>query len=110
MTRQLAMHCTLTTHDNSTIELCLARSHEQFVNRERKEQLQQALNDHFADTLSLQIIVGDGETENPMQIQQRLLEKQQQAAEQSIQNDPFVQTMQQIFAAKITPDSITPTG
>ena len=110
MTRQLAMHCTLTTHDNSTIKLCLARSHEQFVNQERKEQLQQALNDHFADTLSLQIIVGDGETENPMQIQQRLLEKQQQAAEQSIQNDPFVQTMQQIFAAKIMPDSITPTG
>ncbi len=110
MTRQLAMHCTLTTHENNSIELCLARSHEQFVNRERKEQLQQALNDHFARNLSLQITVGDGETENPMQIQQRLLEKQQQAAEQSIQNDPFVRAMQQIFAAKIIPDSITPTG
>lgn len=110
MTRQLAMHCTLITRDSSTIELCLARSHEQFVNRERKEQLQQALNDHFASNLSLQITVGDGESENPMQIQQRLLEKQQQAAEQSIQNDPFVQAMQQIFAAKIIPDSIAPTG
>ncbi|VAW88915.1 DNA polymerase III subunits gamma and tau [hydrothermal vent metagenome] len=110
MTRQLAMHCTLTTHDSSAIELCLARSHEQFVNQERKEQLQQALSDHFSNTLSLQIIVGDADTENPMQIQQRLLAKQQQAAEQSIQSDPFVQAMQQIFAAKIIPDSITPTG
>ena len=110
MTRQLAMHCTLTAHENNSIELCLARSHEQFINRERKDQLQQALNDHFARNLSLQITVGDAETENPMQIQQRLLEKQQQAAEQSIQNDPFVQAMQQIFAAKIIPDSITPTG
>ncbi len=110
MTRQLAMHCTLTAHDSRSIELCLAHSHEQFINQERKEQLQQALNDHFASTLSLQITVGDGDTENPMQIQQRLLAKQQQAAEQSIQNDPFVQAMQQTFAAKITPDSITPIG
>ncbi|MCF6219414.1 MAG: DNA polymerase III subunit gamma/tau [Gammaproteobacteria bacterium] len=110
LTRQLAMHCTLASHKNNLIELCLIQSHEQFINREREDQLQQALSSHFNREIKLQISIGESETENPMQIQQRRLAQKQQAAEQSIQNDPAIHAMQQRFSAEIIADSIRPTG
>ncbi len=110
LVRQLAMHCTLTSHEGNLIELCLIQSHEQFINREREGQLQQALSNHFKCEVKLQIRIGESETENPMQIQQRLQAQKQQAAEQSIQNDPIVHAMQQLFSAEIITDSIRPTG
>ncbi len=110
LTRQLAMHCTLASHESNLIELCLIQSHEQFINREREDQLQQALSSHFKREIKLQIRIGESETENPMQIQQRLLAQKQQTAEQSIQNDPIIHAMQQRFSAEIVADSIRPTG
>ncbi len=108
LVRQLAMHCTLTSHEGNLIELCLIQSHEQFINREREDQLQQALSSHFSCEVKLQIRIGESETEHPMQIQQRRQAQKQQAAEQSIQNDPIVHAMQQLFSAEIVADSIRP--
>jgi len=109
MTRQLAMHCTVQSHQNHQICLCLAPSHEQFINSEREQQLRLALSNYFtSNTTTLQISVGRSQIENPMQIQQRVTAERQQAAEESIRNDATVQTMQQTFSAEITTESIRP--
>ncbi len=108
MTRQLAMHCTVQSHQADTIKLRLTPSHEQFINREREFQLQQALGDYFSSQTTIQIEVGDSEMENPMQIQQRQAAERQQAAEQSIHSDPAVHAMQRQFGAEIIAESIHP--
>ncbi|HZY16577.1 MAG TPA: DNA polymerase III subunit gamma/tau C-terminal domain-containing protein, partial [Ramlibacter sp.] len=47
-------------------------------------------------------------TDSPARRQQQVAAERQQAAEQIILNDPFVQRMQREFGAKIVPGSIKP--
>ena len=108
MTRQLAMHCTVQSHQDDVLCLCLEPSHEQFINNERKQQLQLALSSYFANNTSLQISVGQSQQENPMQIQQRISAERQTAAETSIRSDTTVLAMLRDFSAEITADSIQP--
>ncbi len=108
MTRQLAMHCTLQHQHNSEITLRLMPSHEQFLNREREQQLSQILSNYYNSEIQLKIEIGDSHVENPMQIHQRQVEERQQAAVHSILNDVNVQSMRQIFAAEVNLESIKP--
>jgi DNA polymerase-3 subunit gamma/tau len=71
------------------------------------DKLAQALTEHFGKTVRVDTEIGAVElTANAQAVAER--EARQRAAEQSIQSDPFVQSLMREFGATIVPGSIKP--
>lgn len=105
LVRELALQAQLVARDEGHWMLRIEReSLNQPVNRER---LKAAL--HAAgNAVELSVEVG-AVTDSPARRNAHAAAQRQQAAEQIIYNDPFVQQMQRDFGAKIVPGSIKPT-
>lgn len=104
LVRELALQSQLVARDVGHWMLRVEReSLNQPASRERLRAALHAAG--HAVELSVEVgAVGD----SPARRQQHLAAKKQQAAEQIILNDPFVQKMQRDFGAKIVPGSIKP--
>jgi DNA polymerase-3 subunit gamma/tau len=71
------------------------------------DKLAQVLTEHFGKTVRVDTEIGAVElTANAQAVAER--EARQRAAEQSIQSDPFVQSLMREFGATIVPGSIKP--
>jgi DNA polymerase-3 subunit gamma/tau len=72
------------------------------------DKLAAALSEHFGRTIRIRVDVGAVQhTANAQALAERAA--RQRAAEQAMQNDPFVQTLMREFGAAIVPGSIKPT-
>ena len=104
----LASNCSLKTHQNGVICLVLEAQHAEIRTKNAELRLQQALSEFFAKDVKLRIDISEHSSETPAQLQERALAEKQQAAEQAIQGDSFVQELKDQFGAKIIPGSIKP--
>ena len=105
----LAKNCVLTFHDNKAFNLMLEPHHEPFLTTAHRESLQQAISDYVGYPIQLNITlesIHSGMSPDTM----FSLRKQQEwrAAEQSLLDDPVVQTLLNDFSGNIKRDSIEP--
>lgn len=109
MTAEFARHCLLQTlHDHQwLIELDVAG--EQLHTPTTEKELLTALQNYYNDSgLQIRIQVGKLNAETPAKRVKRLARERQQLAEQSIQQDDFVQHLIQHYGGQIVPGSIKP--
>jgi DNA polymerase-3 subunit gamma/tau len=104
--RLLAGNCTLQRRDGAMVYLSLDPRSESLLTKQRKDALAKKLTEHFGESLSVDISIGAGASETPVQQESRLESEAMEAARDELEADPNVQTMKSIFGAEIKPDSI----
>ena len=110
MARQLAANCRLIERSGSAVHLELDPAHEHLLTGALKTRLAEALERHSGGPVRLRIEVGGARGDTPARRQEAREIQRQKQAEASIQADPNVRAMQDIFGATIEPDSIRPVG
>jgi DNA polymerase-3 subunit gamma/tau len=110
MARQLAANCRLIDRSASAVHLELDPAHEHLLTGTLKNRLGEALERHAGGPVRLRIDVGGDPGDTPARRQEAREIQRQKQAEASIQADPNVRAMQDMFGATIEPDSIRPVG
>jgi DNA polymerase III subunit gamma/tau len=108
---QLAAHCSLRARDGNGIRLLLDAGGEIFRRPVLEDKLTQALSAHFGQPIKLEIeAVSAAETalDTPARRQQVQAHDRLQAARASIESDPNIQAMRDMFGATVQPESIKP--
>jgi DNA polymerase-3 subunit gamma/tau len=106
--RELANNTTLESHDEGAMTLTLEETHAKLFNKEREEELRQALEKYYGAPIRLKMNLGRPSVETPAKERSRLQEERQQAAVQAIVEDPNVRALQEKFGARVNPASIRP--
>lgn len=108
MTGNIAANCTLMAVDGDHWLLHLDPGHSALFNATQQRRLNDALNQHLGRNLTLTIELIRPEQETPAQAASRKRADRQREAEESIENDPFIQQMIQKFGATVRHDTIEP--
>ncbi|WGZ93508.1 MAG: DNA polymerase III subunit gamma/tau [Candidatus Thiothrix putei] len=108
MALPLAQHCLLESVTDDQITLLLDESGATLQSESAEAQLAAALAKHYGRSLKLNFHVSVVTEETPEKRTLREAAEQQKAAEAAINNDPFVQQLQEAFGAVIVPGSIRP--
>ena len=108
LTRELANHSTLDALDGAVLRLTLDQSCAHLLSKEREAALKQALAAHYGRPMEVRITLGKPQAETPARERQRNQNERQQAAVETILNDPTVQALQESFNAKVDAGSIRP--
>jgi len=108
LTRELANHCTLDSHEDGVLRLTLEQTSAHLLNKEREAVFRQALTRHYGRALDLHIAPGSPQAETPARERLRTQTERQQAAVSAIMADPAVQAIQENFNAKVDAGSIRP--
>jgi DNA polymerase-3 subunit gamma/tau len=107
--RLLAANCVYLRREKDTVFLGLDRRSESLLTRPRQQMLAEALSAKFGEKLQVDIAVGDesgGET--PMQARARESDEKLEAARASLESDPNVKALRDMFGAEIKPGSVEP--
>ena len=104
--RLLAGNCALLRREGDTVFLSLDPRSESMLTRQRKEALAKALSEHFTEQLLVDISLGEAVVETPMQEETRLEDERIDAARESLESDPNVQALKNMFDAELKMDSI----
>ena len=102
----LASNCALVGRDGDEVRLALDQSAESFLTRSRQKALEEALSGHFGEALRVQISIGGGEGETPMQQKARHEDEALQAARENLESDPNVKALKDMFGATLNGDSV----
>lgn len=102
----LASNCSLLGRDGDTVRLGLDPSAESYLTKTRQQALQKALSTYFGEALGLEIVSGGAAGETPMQQQSRLEDEDLRAARESLEADPTVKTLMDVFGATLNSDSV----
>ena len=108
MTGSIAANCTLIAVEGDDWLLHLDPAHSALFNSTQQRRLNDALNQYHERTISLTIELIRPEQETPAQAAARWRANRQADAENSIQQDPYIQQMLQQFGAIIRNDTIEP--
>lgn len=108
LTKELANNCVIKSHDENKIVLSLSPTLEHLLNKSQQNRIELALKSKFGEDLSLEIILEDSENETPAETNARLQREKLKAAQNSINNDPVVQSLLDTFNGTIDQDSIQP--
>lgn len=106
--RQLAAHCVLVGRQGNRLQLSLDADGEHFRTPALEERLTQALSAHFGEPVRLEISLATATIETPARQQKAAADDRMQGARQSIENDPNVRAMRDVFGATVQPESIRP--
>jgi DNA polymerase-3 subunit gamma/tau len=108
--RQLAAHCTLQGRQGNTIKLVLDPEGEHYRTQMMEDKLVQALTAHYGQPVRLEFTVSSTPAvlNTPARQMKAAAEDRVQNARASIDSDPNVRAMREIFGATVTPDSIRP--
>ncbi len=105
--RLLASNCAYLKRDGNTVHLSLDPRSESMLTQQRKNQLAESLSAHFGEKLVVDVAVGAcEESETPLQQESRLADERLEAARQSLEQDPNVQSLKSMFGAEIKTDTI----
>lgn len=109
MTAEFARHCLLKELQAHQWIIELDVAGEQLHTPTTEKELLKALQNYYNDSgLQIRIQVGKLNAETPAKRVKRLAQERQQLAEQSIQQDDFVQHLIQHYGGQIVPGSIKP--
>ena len=102
----LASNCTYIRRDGNTIHLGLDPRSDSLLTRKRQDELATSLSVHFGETLSVDVALGTEAGETPVQVESRLADERLEAARQSLEADPNVQALKNMFGAELKADTI----
>jgi DNA polymerase-3 subunit gamma/tau len=111
MVKQLAANCVLKNIGEHSVELILDSGYKQLLHSKAEKRLQQALAEYLDRDIRLDVSIGDAAAaavETPARSVAREQDEKQQQAEQSIEQDSFVQAMKENFNAEVVPGSVKP--
>lgn len=104
----LASNCAFVTRRKNVMHLCLDGKSETLLTKSTEAALTRALSAHYDEKLRLEISIGETESTTPIQEEARRIDAQYEAARASIESDPNVKALQDMFGAELNPDSIEP--
>ena len=104
--RLLASNCIYLEREGNTICLGLDPRSESLLTRKRKDELAGKTLDETRETVSQDIKLGAHSGETPVQAESRLADEQMEAARQSLEADPNVQALKNMFGAELKADTI----
>lgn len=104
--RLLASNCAYVRRVDNTIFLGLDPRSESMLTKQRKDQLADRLSEHFGEKLMVDVAVGAASNETPLQAETRLADEKLEAARQTLESDPNVQTLKTMFGAELKTDTI----
>jgi DNA polymerase-3 subunit gamma/tau len=105
-TRLLAGNCAYLRRNGTVIYLRLDRSFESTLSKSRQKSLGDALTKWFGESLQVEISLGKSEAETPMQKKVRLDDEKLDAARASLESDPNVRALRDMFGAELNPDTV----
>jgi DNA polymerase-3 subunit gamma/tau len=105
---QLAAHCMLTGKQGNRVQLALDADGETFRRPALEERLAQALSTYYGEPIKLDITSAADVTHTPARMQKAAADDRLQAARASIDADPNIRAMRDIFGATVQPDSVRP--
>ncbi len=108
MSRQLAQHCELSERTESAIRLRLSPVHKHLLGKPQQDKLQSELQAFYGRPLRLEIDVAELETETPAERSRNQQRERQERAIASIEQDPFVRDVVDLFDASIDESTIKP--
>jgi len=106
--RALANNCGLIRREANTFHLALAPAHASLRNSRVEERLQEALSVHLGEKVKLVFTVAQPTVETPAALQERVSQDRLRAAQEAIAQDGQVKALQEMFGARIVPDSVRP--
>ena len=106
--RALANNCALIRREGNVLHLALAPAHASLRNAKVEERLQEALSAHLGEKVKLQFSVTQPAAETPAVLQERQSQDRMRAAQEAIAQDSHVKTLQEMFGARVVPDSVRP--
>ena len=106
--RTLARNCSYVRREKNVLHLELDRKSETFLTASTQATLTNALSDHFGETLKINISTGETRKETPIQQENRKIDEKYEALRASIEADPTVKALQDMFGAELNTDSIEP--
>ncbi|WP_129777561.1 DNA polymerase III subunit gamma/tau [Peristeroidobacter soli] len=113
ITRQLAANCAFLGRQGNKVRLSLAPEGAHYRTAMMEEKLKQALSTYYGESVVLEFVEGEasgGEVMNtPARQLKAAADDRLQNARSSIENDPNIRAMKEIFGATVTPESIRPT-
>jgi DNA polymerase-3 subunit gamma/tau len=108
--RLLASNCAYLRRDGNTVFLSLDKRSESLLTRPRQATLAQALSDYFGEALNLDISLqqtqGTEESATPIQEEIQRNDDQLLDARMSLESDPNVRVLRDMFGAEINSDSV----
>jgi len=108
MVKQLAQHCELSERTESAIRLRLAPAHKHLLGKPQQEKLQAELQARYGRPLRLEIDVAEPASETPAERSRNVQRERQEHAIASIEQDPFVRDVVNLFDASIDESTIKP--
>ena len=104
--RLLASNCAYLRRESNTVHLGLDPRSESLLTRQRKDALAERLSAHFDEKLTVEIELGAETAETPVQEESRMADERLEAARQTLEADPNVQALKDMFDAELKTDSI----
>jgi len=104
--KQLAANCEYRSRQGNSIHLVLDKRSESLLTKTRQQALADALSGKYGEPLRVVISVGMVEKETPMQAEVRRVDEKIEAARQSLEADPNVKALKDMFGAELKTDSI----
>jgi len=104
--KMLASNCAYLRREGNTLYLSVDPRSESLLTRQRKDVLTDALSQHFAQPLCIDISIGEAVIETPVQEKSRLADERIEAARVTLESDPNIQALKDMFGAELKYDSI----
>jgi len=111
LSHQVAMNCSLVRIDGKTLHLLLEKQRSVFLNKERAQQIEKAVQNRFGQSVQVVIAIQD-ETSSlvqatPAQIQERMRQEKKVKAQAVLETDLKFRALVEVFDAEvISPDDV----
>ncbi|RAP57627.1 DNA polymerase III subunit gamma/tau [Oleiagrimonas sp. MCCC 1A03011] len=107
--RALAINARIRSFENDTLELLLDSNHAELAVEPMTGQMAERISDAMGRRIRLRFVgSAEGVGDTPATRAEAQRREQQSAAEQSMQDDPLVQTLKREFGARVVPQSVRP--
>ncbi len=106
--RELAVNCSLKSRDGDVFHLVIAPVHASLRNARLEQRLQESLSTHLGKPVKLVFSIAAPEAETPALMKERVSQDRLRAAQEAIAQDGNVKTLQEMFEARVVPESVQP--
>ena len=108
LTQTAAENAEMVGRSGNTLTLRVSKGHQSLFTSSVCERIAQALSGYYNETIKISMEYDEATQASPAQIKQVERDTNQKNAESSLQNDPFLQQLQQEFSAELVKNSIEP--
>ena len=104
--RLLASNCTYLRRAKNTVYLGLDPRSDSLLTKQRRDLLAERLSEYFGEQLLVDIAIMAEVAETPAQEETRMADEKLEAARRSLEADPNVQALKNMFGAELKTDTI----